>query len=66
MICNCGNETTDSTHTVKTLEKANEWGKGRIVPSQLPVKVSQDKCGACGRLHVMVYDNQNRPVIAWG
>ena len=55
MQCKCGGVMTESTHEVKTLKKATEWGK-EVKESELPLKIHQNKC-VCGRLNYMVENN---------
>lgn len=54
MQCPCGESTINQVHEVKTMAKAMQWTKG--TPADLPIKVDQDLCPACGRLEAMVLD----------
>ena len=54
MQCNCGGETRESTHEVKTLGKAQEWDS-TVTPGDLPIRVQQDRCPGCGRSRVTIY-----------
>jgi len=56
MQCNCGRETTSSSHEVTTLKKAKEWYSDT---TNVPLKIEQDTCQGCGRLHYQVIYNEN-------
>ena len=55
MQCPCGEETRMSSHLIKTIKKAREW-HGETSTDNLPLTIEQDKCPACGRIHVEIYD----------
>lgn len=48
-ICPCGGPLKDSSHTVKTIEAAQNWFPN-IELADLPVLILQRTCQACGRL----------------
>lgn len=56
MQCKCGGIMSESTHEVKTLKKAIEWGKN-VKESELPLKIHQNKCEGCGRLSYLAENN---------
>ena len=60
MQCPCGSETRNQVHQVKTMERALEWTGG--YGAKLPITVDQDKCPACGRIHLVVYDKNGRKI----
>lgn len=59
MQCNCGGETRNQSHTVKSLKKGREWSKA-VNYSDLPIKVDRDQCGACGRYKARIYSASGR------
>ena len=54
MQCKCGGETTPRTHEVKTLAGALKWLE-TTTEDMLPLKVEQEQCIGCGRLHRKVF-----------
>jgi hypothetical protein len=58
MECPRGSIVTESTHTVKTLDKARDWFDD-ITSDDLPITVNQFKSGN-GRLRVQIYNNKGR------
>lgn len=46
----------NSTHEVKTIKKANEWADN-VTELDLPLKIHQNTCSACGRLNYMTESN---------
>jgi len=54
MECPRGSETTESTHTVKTFEKAREWYQ-YVDVQDLPIKIEQNKAFN-GRLAITIRD----------
>lgn len=57
MECPRGSICTESTHTVKTLEKAAEWFPD-VSAQDLPVTVKTYKAGN-GRMLIKVYGSKN-------
>tara|TARA_R110001606_G_C15105556_1_gene620255 strand:- start:44 stop:316 length:273 start_codon:yes stop_codon:yes gene_type:complete len=58
-----GGTVVESTHSVKTINKAREW-YSQCVESELPIKINQQD--ADGRLRVRVYDNNDKMVSSKG
>tara|TARA_R110000823_G_scaffold287656_1_gene405925 strand:- start:44 stop:241 length:198 start_codon:yes stop_codon:yes gene_type:complete len=58
-----GGPVSESTHSVKTINKAREW-YSKCVESELPIKINQQD--ANGRLRVRVYDNNDNMVSSKG
>ena len=58
MQCQCGNTMSESTHEIKTLAKAREWASD-ATNDDLPLKIHQNKCSACGRLNHKAESNKN-------
>lgn len=58
--CPCGGPLFDSQHPVKTLKKALEWDP-TLTAADLPIRVFQRKCAACGRMDRKVRKNDKTP-----
>ena len=50
MICQCGGIMKSSEHSIKSVNKANEWAKDLYQEKDLPLYVAQQTCASCGRL----------------
>ena len=50
MICQCGGILKSSEHSIKSINKANEWAQGLYQEKDLPLYVAQLVCDSCGRL----------------
>jgi hypothetical protein len=50
MICQCGGIMRSSEHSIKSINKANEWANGLYQEKDLPLHVAQQVCISCGRL----------------
>ncbi len=56
MNCKCGGNTTSTSHEVKSLKVAQEWEES-ITEGDLPVKIDNNICPACGRQYVMIFND---------
>lgn len=66
MICPCGSDCTALSHQVKTLQVAQEWSS-LVQEQDLPVRIEQDRCKACGRQRTRVFtDNPHRMIESRG
>lgn len=63
MQCNCGGETENLEHKIKTEKKALEW-VGYVVP--VPIFISQDRCTACGRQMTTIYNSERKRILRRG
>ena len=60
MQCKCGDETVDSTHSVKTSKKKIEW---MGFDNDNEILVNQTVCSGCGRMMVKIFDSVTKELI---
>ena len=47
---------SESTHTVKTKKKANEWLDYEVESNELPISINSLTCKGCGRMTYTITD----------
>ena len=64
-ICKCGGKIRSSEHEVLTTTGANKW-IANIDDSNLPIRVEQSVCGACGRQMTTIRSNEGYVILKRG
>ena len=62
MMCQCGGIMKSSEHSIKSVNKANEWAEGLYQQKDLPLHVAQQTCASCGRLGYKVTNSKGELV----